>query len=236
MAAAFSPLEIPAMCQVFISADPALYSCRARSVRLHGVATSIRLENLFWQVLEEIAARDGMGVPQLCARLHDELLAERGSVDNFASFLRVCCGRYLALQLSGGIPQDRSIPIRSLNPSRVLATEGVPAALGGGATEAAKCAALVLAGAALRLSWRAAGLVVQGFLLGNMLPMTAVVGQLYIDAPLRLCNAYLLDAPARLGQWLIALAALLALGWLAQVGGGMARREGGSSPLAPDHS
>ena len=107
------------MCQVFISADPALYTCRARSVRLHGVATSIRLENLFWQVLEEIAARDGMSVPQLCARLHDELLAERGSVDNFASFLRVCCGRYLALQLSGGIPQDRSIPIRSLNPGHL---------------------------------------------------------------------------------------------------------------------
>lgn len=104
------------------------------------------------------------------------------------------------------------------------------------ATEAAKCAALVLAGAALRLSWRAAGLVVQGFFLGNMLPMTAVVGQLYIDAPLRLCNAYLLDDQARLGQWLIALAALLALGWLAQVGWWMARREGGSAPLAPDHS
>ena len=111
------------MCQVFISADPALYTCRARSVRLHGVATSIRLENLFWHVLEEIATRDGMSVPQLCARLHDELLAERGSVGNFASFLRVCCGRYLALQPSSGIPQDRSIPIRSLNPGRVLATE-----------------------------------------------------------------------------------------------------------------
>jgi hypothetical protein len=82
------------------------------------------------------------------------------------------------------------------------------------------------AGAALRLSWRAAGLVVQGFFLGNMLPMTAVVGQLYIDAPLRLCNAYLLDDQARLGQWLIALAVLLALGWLAQVGWWMARREG----------
>jgi uncharacterized membrane protein YqjE len=84
----------------------------------------------------------------------------------------------------------------------------------------------VLAGAALRLSWRAAGLVVQGFFLGNMLPMTAVVGQLYIDAPLRLCNAYLLDDQARLGQWLIALAVLLALAWLAQVGWWMARREG----------
>ena len=109
-------------------------------------------------------------------------------------------------------------------------------ALRDGATEAAKCAALVLAGAALRLSWRAAGLVVQGFFLGNVLPMTAVVGQLYIDAPLRLCNAYLLDDQARLGQWLIALAVLAALGWLAQAGWVMARREGGSALLAPDHS
>ena len=107
-------------------------------------------------------------------------------------------------------------------------------ALRDGATEAAKCAALVLAGAALRLSWRAAGLVVQGFFLGNVLPMTAVVGQLYIDAPLRLCNAYLLDDQARLGQWLIALAVLLALGWLAQVGWVMARREG--TLLAPDNA
>ena len=102
------------------------------------------------------------------------------------------------------------------------------------AIEAAKCAARVLAGAALRLSWRAAGLVVQGFFLGNVLPMTAVVGQLYIDAPLRLCNAYLLDDQARLGQWLIALAVLLALGWLAQVGWWVVRREG--MALAPDHS
>lgn len=100
--------------------------------------------------------------------------------------------------------------------------------------EAAKCAALLGAGAALRLSWHAAGLVVQGFFLGNVLPMMAVVGQLYIDSPLRLCNAYLQGDQARLGQWLIALAALLALGWLAQVGWWMARREGESTPLAPD--
>ena len=114
------------MCQVFISADPQLYAYRARSVRLHGVATSIRLENLFWQVLQEIAARDGYSVAQLCTKLYDELVQERGEVDNFASFLRVCCGRYLALQLSGGIPQDTRIPIASLNAERVLATERQP--------------------------------------------------------------------------------------------------------------
>ena len=83
--------------------------------------------------------------------------------------------------------------------------------------ETAKCTALLFAGAALRLSWKAAGLLVQGFFLGNMLPMTAVVGQLYVDSPLRLCNAYLLDDQARLGAWLVTAAALLALGWLAQV-------------------
>ena len=91
--------------------------------------------------------------------------------------------------------------------------------------EAAKSAALLLAGAGLRLSWRAAGLVVQGFFLGNMLPMAAVVGQLYIDSPLRLCNAYLLDDQARLGQWLVATAALLAVGWLAQVAWWAVRRD-----------
>ena len=77
------------MCQVFISADPHLYEYRVRSVRLHGVATSIRLENLFWNVLADIASRDGMRVPQLCTKLYDELVQEHGKVDNFASFLRV---------------------------------------------------------------------------------------------------------------------------------------------------
>jgi predicted DNA-binding ribbon-helix-helix protein len=116
------------MCQVFLSADPHLYKSRARSVRLHGVSTSIRLENLFWNVLDAIARRDGMSVPQLCTKLYDELIEARGEVENFASFLRVCSGRYLALQLSGGIPQDASIPIASLNAQRVLATEHWPQA------------------------------------------------------------------------------------------------------------
>ena len=52
------------MCQIFINADPQLYASRSRSIRLHGVATSLRLENLFWQVLEEIGQRDALSVPQ----------------------------------------------------------------------------------------------------------------------------------------------------------------------------
>ena len=91
--------------------------------------------------------------------------------------------------------------------------------------EGAKLAALLLAGAALRLSWRPAGLVLQFFFLGNVLPMMAVVGSLYVDSPLRLCNAYLLDDQVRLGQWLIGVAALIAAVWLAWVGWQQVRRE-----------
>ena len=128
------------MCKIFISADPELYRCRSRSLRLSGVVTSIRLENLFWQVLEEIGSRDGLSVPQLITRLYDEL-AEAGGQGgkdgaNFSSFLRVSCGRYLALQASGRIPTDTAVPIRSLDPDWVLA--GEKAAHAGGFPAAAR--------------------------------------------------------------------------------------------------
>ena len=108
------------MCEVFISADPHSYENRTRSVRLHGVVTSIRLENLFWLVLEEIARRDGMGVVQLIEKLYDELVAARGEVGNFASFLRVSALRYEAMLAQGRIPVDTAVAIRSLDAQTVL--------------------------------------------------------------------------------------------------------------------
>jgi hypothetical protein len=88
-----------------------------------------------------------------------------------------------------------------------------------------KALALIFCGAALRLSWRPAGLLVQGFYLGNMLPMMAVVGNLYASSPARVCNAYLLDDQARLGQLLIWLAAGVALAWGALVVRSLMQRE-----------
>ena len=85
------------MCEMFINADPTLYESRAHSIRLHGAVTSIRLENLFWQVLGEIAQRDGLSTNQLIARLYDEIVRHRGQIDNFTSFLRVSCLRYQAM-------------------------------------------------------------------------------------------------------------------------------------------
>lgn len=113
------------MCQIFTTADPELYACRSRSIRLRGVATSVRLENIYWNTLEEIGVRDGLTVPQLVSRLHDELdhAGALGDRANFTSFLRVTCTRYLQLQLAGLIPTDRSIAIRSLDAGKVLAGE-----------------------------------------------------------------------------------------------------------------
>jgi len=112
------------MCEIFIRADPQSYASDTRSLRLHGVATSVCLEQLFWNVLEEIAGRDGMRVAQLIERLYDELVAYRGQAANFTSFLRVCCLRYQLLQAQGRIPVDTAVPIRSLDVREVL--RGLP--------------------------------------------------------------------------------------------------------------
>ncbi len=82
------------MCQLFFNADPSLYQSRARSLRLHGMVTSIRLENQFWKIVDQMASEEHTSTPRLLATLHDELLARRGAVENFTSFLRVCCIRF----------------------------------------------------------------------------------------------------------------------------------------------
>jgi len=108
------------MCKIFVRADPTLYETTTRSMRLHGVVTSIRLENLFWQVLGEIGQRDAMNINQLITKLYDEVTEARGEVQNFTSFLRVSALRYEALVAQGRIPADLSIPIRSLDARTVL--------------------------------------------------------------------------------------------------------------------
>jgi predicted DNA-binding ribbon-helix-helix protein len=103
------------MCDIFVKADPSLYQAKARSIRLHGVVTSIRLEKLFWQVLQEVAERDGMNTNQLITKLYDELVAYRGQIDNFSSFLRVCCLRYMSLMVEGDISHDKRLPLAALH-------------------------------------------------------------------------------------------------------------------------
>jgi predicted DNA-binding ribbon-helix-helix protein len=97
------------MCKVYAQADPILYESRTRSVRIHGVLTTIKVENLFWQVLTEMAHQQQLTTNGLIVTLHDEVTQYRENVGNFASFLRVCCLRYMSLQagrqLDGSQPQ-----------------------------------------------------------------------------------------------------------------------------------
>ena len=83
------------MCEFFVKADPIQYEQRSRSVRIHGVLSSLRLENMVWDILAEMAEREGRTTNALISLFHDEILAHRGEVPNFASFLRVTCMRYL---------------------------------------------------------------------------------------------------------------------------------------------
>jgi predicted DNA-binding ribbon-helix-helix protein len=110
------------MCEFFVKADPILYESRTRTLRIHGVLTSIRLENLAWDVLAEMAAAEGCPTNALVTRFHDEILQHRGEVPNFASFLRVTCMRYLLRKVDAragaGIGAEAQAPLQ--RPSRVV--------------------------------------------------------------------------------------------------------------------
>ena len=79
------------MCHLFASQSPDSYAFETRSIRLNGQSTSIRLEKVFWELLEDIAAAEAMSVPRFISALHQEILLLRGEVPNFTSHLRCIC-------------------------------------------------------------------------------------------------------------------------------------------------
>ncbi len=91
------------MWRIFAGQDPAGYTYIARSVRLAGHATSIRLESTFWNILDEIAEDQGMTTPRFLSTLYDEVLELNGEISNFTSLLRVACVLYL--QRPEALPQ-----------------------------------------------------------------------------------------------------------------------------------
>ncbi|MBE0459722.1 MAG: ribbon-helix-helix domain-containing protein [Pseudoalteromonas sp.] len=111
------------MCQLFINADSRLWTCRTKSLRIDGVVTSIRLEEFFWDILEEVAFRDQMTVNQMITKLYLESLDADHDIGNFTSFLRVCCSRYLSLVADGNLSREDTIPLNDIDASHVLEQE-----------------------------------------------------------------------------------------------------------------
>jgi hypothetical protein len=48
------------VCQFLPGADQMPYESRTRSIRIHGLMTSIRLEHLIWDALAAIAVQEGL--------------------------------------------------------------------------------------------------------------------------------------------------------------------------------
>ena len=67
-----------------------------KSFRIHGHSTTVRLEQAFWSVLEEMASEEKISVSQLVEKIHDTCLV--ANEKNLSSCLRVICLKYLNLQ------------------------------------------------------------------------------------------------------------------------------------------
>lgn len=111
------------MCKLFIAADAQLWTSVTRSLRIDGMVTSVRLESYFWSTLADIGARDQLSIPQLLTRLYHESIDAGHDLGNFSSFLRVCCMRYLSLQLAGELPTDKGIALADMDVDDILARE-----------------------------------------------------------------------------------------------------------------
>lgn len=92
------------MCHVYASTDPSRYESTTRSVRLQGCVTSVRLENEFWEILDGLAADQGMSTGRFISKLYGEVIEDKGEVPNLASMLRVACAVHLHLR-AGSTPE-----------------------------------------------------------------------------------------------------------------------------------
>jgi len=70
----------------------------------------------------------------------------------------------------------------------------------------------LLVGAPVALSWPRVGGIGRSFIVANVLPMWAVVGWLYIAAPVRVCNFYLVGQQVAAGAGLLGASVALAIG------------------------
>jgi predicted DNA-binding ribbon-helix-helix protein len=79
------------MCHIFAGQPTENYEPVTRRLRLNGHSTSVRLERGFWEIVDRIAAGEGMTTPAFVSRLHDEVLDIHGEAQNFTSLLRCAC-------------------------------------------------------------------------------------------------------------------------------------------------
>ncbi|WP_244144194.1 ribbon-helix-helix domain-containing protein [Paraburkholderia fungorum] len=70
---------------------PALARPRLRSVRINGLATCLRLEEVYWRIIEEIARQKSMSVGKLISQWAREIDLTQETVCNFTGLIRIIC-------------------------------------------------------------------------------------------------------------------------------------------------
>lgn len=83
------------MCKVYAGQNPQGYKTINRSIRIGGHSTSIQLEAVFWDLLDEIAHSQKLTTPKFISTLYLEAIEINGEIHNFASMLRSTCALYL---------------------------------------------------------------------------------------------------------------------------------------------
>lgn len=81
----------------------------SRSVRLNGFATCLRLEEVYWDVLSEIARINECSINALLSYVDREVHLRHGGVKNFSGLVRVVCVKHLlnAKREPEGVPQKK---------------------------------------------------------------------------------------------------------------------------------
>lgn len=68
-----------------------LASPRQRSIRINGLSTCIRLEEVYWTIIEILARQESVTVGKLLSRWALEMDLSRDVVRNFTGHVRVIC-------------------------------------------------------------------------------------------------------------------------------------------------
>jgi predicted DNA-binding ribbon-helix-helix protein len=71
--------------------DMALVRPLSRSVRLNGYATCLRLEQVYWNILGNMAADNCCSISSLLSHVDREVQLRHGGVKNFSALVRVVC-------------------------------------------------------------------------------------------------------------------------------------------------
>ncbi len=79
---------------------------RQRSIRVNGFATCLRLEEIYWTIIEALARQESITVGKLLSKWALEMDLAYDDVRNFTGYVRVVCVVQLARKLDSMASDD----------------------------------------------------------------------------------------------------------------------------------